>query len=264
MNLSYTFDAKFKRMDIAAIKPGINRVLIQLHPHNDKVKFLDGYLQLDTSYEPQDHISVIGKVISIGQLKPLDTSVNSDVRLDWWPEQVLEPEDIVFLDYHAVLMALGQREGAELVEGSLDTFFLDEGRLFVFVSYASVLLACRDNAFIMPNGFVLVKRLMERPESGLIVPDYLKNQPHKFLCEVIQAGLPNRKYMGDRYSDVDEFLHPGKHIVVKMIGMIKLENDMHATLPKDWYVIQRRWIFGMESIYITEQKRCLRTVEQSD
>jgi len=73
-------------MDIHEITPGINRVLIQLHPHNDKVKFLDGYLQLDTTYEPQDHISVIGKIISIGHIVPLKTYINSDVRLDWEPE----------------------------------------------------------------------------------------------------------------------------------------------------------------------------------
>ena len=249
-------------MDLANLRAGINRVLIQLHPHNDKVKFLDGYLDLDTSYEPQEHISVIGKVLSIGKLIPLKTYINSDVRLDWYPEQVLLPGDIVFLDYHAVLMALGQRGSAQLVEGALDTFFTQDGFIFVFVPYSAILLSVRDGGFVLPNGYVLVKRLMERPVSDLIVPDYLKNKPHKYMVEVIAAGAPNRSYIDPKHNDVHEILHPGKRIIVKDIGLIKLENDMHATLPKDFYVIQRRWIMGMDSVYSPPEKVGVLAVEK--
>lgn len=236
-------------MDISKIIPGINRVLIQLHPHNDKVKFLDGELLIDTTFEPQDHISVIGKIISIGQLIPLKTHINSDVRLDWEPVQVLKPEDIVFLDYHAVLMALGQRGGIELVVDGLDTFFYDEGRIFVFVPYSSILLAVREDKFVMPNGYVLVQRLMERPVTSLILPEYLENKLLKNMCEVVAAGKANKRYIDKKHSDVPDNLHPERHILVEEKGFIKLENDMHATLPKDFYVIQRRWIMGIESVY---------------
>lgn len=234
------------RMDISAIAPGINRVLVQLHPHNSKIKFLDGYLDLDTSYEPQDHISVIGRIVSIGRLIPLKTHINSDVRLDWYPEQVLLPGDIAYFDYHAVLMALGQRGAAELVEGAIDSFFVQDGFIFVFMPYSSVLLSVRSGCFVMPNGFVLVRRLMKRPVTDLVVPDYLKNKFSKYRCEVIAAGLPNRSYLDTKYHDVKEELPPESIIIVSDKGLIKLENDMHATLPKDFFVIQRRWIMGLE------------------
>jgi len=159
-------------------------------------------------------------------------------------------------------MALGQREGAQLVEGGLDTFFMQDGHIFIFAPYSSVLLSVRDNLFIMPNGFVLVKRLQERPESNLIVPDYLKNKPHKFLVEVIASGAANSAYLDRKYYDVQEPLHPGRQLIVREIGLIKLENDMHATLPKDWYVIQRRWIMGITSAYISPEKLGVQAVEQ--
>ena len=250
--------SKIQPMDISSIKPGINRVLVQLHPHNDRIAFNGGELLLDTSYEPQDHISVIGKVISVGKIIACKTYIHSDVRLDWEPEQVLQPDDIIFLDYHTVLMALGQRGAAQLVEGGLDTFFTQEGFIFVFIPYYGVLLSVRDNKFVMPNGFVLVKRLLERPVTGLYVPEYLENKPSKTKCEVVAAGLPNRRYFDKKYSDAYEPLEPGTKLIVDNKGWIKLENDMHATLPKDFYVIQRRWILGSEE----PEKSCLHTVDE--
>lgn len=242
-------------MDLSQIKPGINRVLIQLHPHNNKIKFLDGFLDLDTSFEIQDHVSVIGKIIGIGALKPVDVSVNSDVRLDWDPIQVLRDGDIVYMDFHAVLMALGQRGMSELIQGGVDTFFVQDGHMFVFIPYNSILLSVRDGKFVLPNGYVLVEQVMQRPETGLILPGYLENKPMTTKCKVVAAGVANTRYIDEKVCDVHEPLDPGDMIYVKDGSMIKLENDLHAVLPNTFHVVQRRWVLGVE-------KSCLRLVEQ--
>jgi hypothetical protein len=106
----------------------------------------------------------------------------------------------------------------------------------VFVPYHE--LFCRLDPIVPLNGWVIYEGITIKHTFG----EYTKEALSVNTGKVKYIGKPNVEYW-DGAKDVDGF-DVGDTIVFKKGMYRKLENDLHATLDKNLYLVQGRWING--------------------
>ena len=237
--------------DLKKIRPGTNRVLINLVPMNDKVKLTDGtILELDTTFEPSDHVSVCGSVIAVPE-KLLFNKKDPDTMF-WKTEMELRVGDTVYFDYHVAMMALG-RAADHSVQYASETYFVQDGQTYIFIPYQDIFCVVRETdgkkEVIPVNGYVLVKPVLKEYEEldgieKVFVPYHLRLAQVQNTGVVLFKGKGNTDFLSDKVCDVDGF-EVGDTIVYKQNKIRKLEYDLHATLPKGIVTVQRSDIYAV-------------------
>ena len=196
----------------------------------------DTKLFIDHTFEPQDHVSCRGVVTVVPEKLPFDREITPS--MEWKTEIEVQVGDTVWMDYHAVLLALGK--SFDEAQESEEPLFDDEG---VYIKYQDLFMAQRGDMFIMLNGYVLVELEGQKmPSTSLIIHDRIKNLKSKRIGKVVHIGNKNSEYLHENYIDGD--VSVGDHVVFMDYANRKLEQDLHKTLG-DLHVVQGRFILGV-------------------
>ena len=223
-----------------------NTVLIKLDKENDVIKLKSGIeLFLDTSYEPEKHITVTGEVY--GLPKKLQYTGIPNLGMPWKTEMELKPHDKVIVYYLAVANAFRPESYKVVFEGS---------DRYVSIQYQQIFAKVKQGVVMPINGYCLVEP-MEDPNwtrekarilKAGVVPVMLKDKSMKDVVygKVRYCGIPNQEYV-DKHSDEGVGVMPGDVVVMKRITDIPLEYDMHASIDggKRYWRVQRRNIFAV-------------------
>lgn len=244
---------KLSKEEISLIKPHNGWCIVKLKMFNDTVKFLDGELKLDTVFHPEDHISVDGIIHAIPDR--LYFNRNDQWHSDPWLTDIeVRPGDQVFMDYFAVLMALG-RKANRAAEHPDEKYFEDgDGGLYVFIKYTDLYFVYEKNTeestIRLLNGYVLISPIIKEVKTqSIILPKHLKKRNAGDWGLVEFVGGMNRDYSDNtdkrtwKTDNID--VQPGDVILYRKMSRQKVENSLHKkidVLQKDYYLIQRHRI----------------------
>lgn len=204
------------------MRGGINYVGVKLDL-NKGISFNGGELYADKTFNPNEYVSLKGEVVAL----PIK------LDMDWVVDDGLQEGDIVHIDYHEALMALGNSFDAAQ-EGENPRWFKEGDDTIVFVRYEFLYYFERDGKRIMMNGYIEVEPVFEKLESDtIIVNEYKKTV---FLRgEIINIGA---KATYKHYNVSEMFI--GDTIVYKAIAVRNVGN----MVDKGIVIVQSRFVVG--------------------
>ena len=224
-----------------------NQLLIKLDPENDRIKFKSGAeLFLDTTFEPEKHVTVTGTV----EVMPMDLFYTGkpNVGMPWKTDVETQVGDTVIMYYMAVMNCLRPEIGKYIIRG--------EDR-YVFISYQNIYAIVRNGEIIPINGYCLVEPLEDfgyeenvarMKKAGIeLVRLKAKSSKKATFGTVRYCGKPNKEYVDSIYSDKGVDVKPGDVVVMRRITDVPLEYEYHAKVDggKKYWRIQRKNIAGV-------------------
>lgn len=191
---------------------------------DNKIKMGDIDLVIDPSFEPQDHVSTKGIVLQVPE--------NLD-ELPWRTEVEVEKGDLVYMNYHAVLLALGR--SFDRAQENPSPLYDEDG---IYIKYSDLYMSDKN----MLNGYVLVELMPQKmPDTSLVIPERLKKLKSKRIAKVLKVGSMNKGYDIDVYEDAD--VSVGDCVVFMDYSNLRLEQELYRTAG-DVCVVQRRHIMA--------------------
>ena len=125
------------KQQLEKVRPLHGQVLVELELYNDQVKFEDGTsLELDVSYNPENHVRVDGIVKAFSPDVKIDKA-RKHSSYEWLPEIDINVGDHVYFSYFTVLMALG-RKANEAADFTNERYLECDGKLYIFVHYTEL------------------------------------------------------------------------------------------------------------------------------
>ena len=227
-------------------RAGINLVKVRLDPENNRILLKSGLeLDLDTSYEPEKHLVLLGTVEALPQQLSYSDRGN---KLPWVTDMELQIGDRVLMYYLGVFNCIAKERRHYIKEGD-DTW--------IFIKYQLIYARIRDDHITPINGYVLVepredpaweRRVMRAEEHNFILPDL--RQPSKTDVTygwVAYVGAPNRMYANKSLTDDHVNVGPGDPVVMKRVRDIPVEYEYHAKLDggRKLYRVQRHDILAI-------------------
>jgi len=224
-----------------------NHIMVELDPENDHIKLKDGgILYVDTTFDPEKHVTVIGTVRAIPDRLVFDEKKPGE--MPWDTDLELEVGDKVIMHYLAVLNCL---------RNEIKKYWIEDGRRYIFIQYRSIFTILRGKEIIPINGYCLIEPMSDKyiedlrsraDEAGIMLAGMKeKNNQRVVYGRVAYAGAPNRRYFEEEYTDEGTDIKPGDEVVMKKITDIPVEFEYHAKIDggrKLWRV-QRRDIMAI-------------------
>ena len=223
-----------------------NNVLIKLDKVNDSIKLKNGTdLYVDTTFEPEKHITVTGEVFGIPSR--LYYSGIPNKGMPWKTPIEIKLGDRVVMYYLAVQNCFRKEMFRAIVEG--------EDR-YIFIQYHNIYAIVRDGVLMPINGYVLVEPC-ENPEwnftrerlnkLGLAAVKLNEKSNVDVVYGIVRYfGRPNDAYT-DGKSDDGVGVNYGDIVVMKRITDLPLEYDLHAKIDggKKYWRTQRKNILAI-------------------
>ncbi len=234
-------------MELKNGKTGSNHVMVELDPENDHIKMRDGgELYIDTTYEPDKHVTVTGTVRAVPENLIFDPENPS--KMPWDTDMELLEGDRVIINYLAV---------GNCFRPEMKKYWVQDGKRFIFVQYRSIYCMIRDNVIIPINGYCLIEPMPDRyieslhkraDTAGLILAGMKeKNNKRVVYGKVAYTGTPNERYFDPCYTDKGVDIVPGDEVALRKISDLPAEYEYHAKLGggKKFWRVQRKDIFGV-------------------
>lgn len=213
-----------------------DNVLIKLKPVHEYVEFQSGgKLLIDYTYNPSQHQCVVGEIVKTPEKFTEPNLFTKRDGIEWLPALDVVAGDKVIVDYFKVLQNFGTL-AHRYIDNPTDMYIHWDGEYYVFVPYHE--LFCKLDPVVPLNGWVIYEAITLNNTFG----EYTKTYISQNTGIVRYVGKPNVKYVDGR-DDVTG-LEAGDKIVFKKGMYRKLENDIHATLDKNLYLVQAKWIMG--------------------
>ena len=218
-----------------------NRVIVKLDPENDRI----GKLFIDTSFEPEKHITVTGEIAAIPKSLYFTGNPNG---MEWETDLEVKVGDRVVVYYMAVVNALARESSSVVIE---------DGVRYIPVRYQNIYAILRENEVIPINGYCLVEPIDSDEIKGiknrlaaqnLILPEKERKSNHDVVySRVVYLGKPNKRYINKDATDETVDVKVGDQIVTSKITDIPLEYEMHRKVDKSrvLFRVQRRNILAI-------------------
>ena len=205
-------------------------VMIKLDPENLSIKLRNGFdLFVDTTFEPEKHITVTGTVYGLPSRLPYSGIANRD--MPWKTSQELNYGDKVICYYLAICNALKPEARRYIIEGD---------DRYVFISYEYIY--CKyGEGFVTPiNGYVLVepandpaieaeKARMKAIGMELAVLE-TQSLTHVSYGKVKYLGVANQAYTDPEYTDEGVDIAVGDIVVLKKVNDIPVQYNLHQKI----------------------------------
>lgn len=204
-----------------------NRVVVKLDPENNFVRTKSGFeLYVDTSFEPEKHMTLTGTVISAPD-KISYSKEGGDVP--WETDVELKEGDKVVMYYLAVMNCLAKERRQSITEN---------GEVYIFIKYHNIYAKVSDGNITPINGFILVEPVdMERDVDKKVKSLGLEsvNLKEKTKKEVVYGvvcytGNKIKRYFDNTKSDEGVEVEKGNFVVMKRVRDIPIEYEYHAKI----------------------------------
>lgn len=226
---------KLTKEEFSNFVPTGNMVLVEPVIDTSKVTFGELTIDINTEYQPENHVRVINRVVSLPKELKFSMNPHQYRSMEWDTTMELKHNDIVWINYLAGLKA---------------TKIECEGMIYILIPYSQIYLARREKEIktlnkiretvVMLNGYVLVEPTLYKVSNILDVPDKVNMR----IMKVVVLGRPNKRYKDVTLMD-DDYVRVGDRVVMKNLYHRKLEYDLHARFDKELYVTQRSRILGV-------------------
>jgi co-chaperonin GroES (HSP10) len=223
-----------------------NNVLIRVESiANDSIKLKNGTkLYLDSSFNPDNNMNVIGTIISQTDKIIFDKSTPQR-SMGWKTEVETKVGDVVYMDYCAIAQAYGKYLHTKDDTVNTEQVVFCDGEIYVFLNYGHLIFTKRGDEIKMLNGYVLCEPVQEcalKDKLLLEIPDYIKTKQSTLYGKVVCKGSLNEDYFEDEYGGDNFDVEAGDVIVFDKFNDIEVEYDIFQKLNKKYFRIQRRYI----------------------
>jgi len=214
-------------------------VLVRLDAENDRIKTKNGIeLYLDTSYEPEKHVTVTGIVCGV----PSRLSDN----IPWKTDIEVQIGDRVIVYYLSVMNAFSKND---------PKYFIKNGKRYVFINYRSIFVVIRQEKIIPINGYCLIKPMedpfwiqtVDKLLKLKIVPVRfdLKSNTKVVFGQVKYLSKPIKEYIGGQ-TDEGIDIKEGDNVIMKRVTDVPLQYELHSNIDggAKYYRVQRRYIYA--------------------
>lgn len=209
-----------------------NYVLLEVNkPMQDKIKFNDRELILDTSFNPGKHTTTSAKVMSV--CKKIAKGKNA---LEWTPQIEVKPGDEIICEYLAILLGFG-RKAHKYAKHESPLYFEYDGKYYVFVKYTSLYMKGDQ----MLNGYVLFEK---QTKEEIFFKHKISKMAYK--GKALAVGKKNLAYKLPHQKDAD--IEVGDNFFFRPGGHLKLEPELHEKNKRNYYIVQRKWIIAKHSV----------------
>jgi hypothetical protein len=219
-----------------------NLLMVKLDPENKSIKLRNGFdLYIDTSFEPEKHLTVTGEVY--GLPSHLSFTGQPNLGMPWETPLEIKMGDSVIMYYLPIQNAFKPESRRYVLEG--------EDR-YVFISYENIYAIVREGKLIPINGYCLIEPCSDpfvadkkRRLNALgleLVQLNTKSNTHVSFGIVRHLGVPNRRYVDSNYTDEGCDIAVGDTVVMRRISDIPLQYNLHQKVNegKPLYRVQRR------------------------
>jgi len=224
-----------------------NKVLVKIEKQfNDEIKFADGKLLIDVSFEPERNTVTKGIVYKVCE----SLIFGKGAGMEWDTDIEIREGDEVYLSWMAVDAAF-----------KTQSYFVTEDKgsgegnkiqVYIIADYSYLTLCIRDQKVIMLNGYCLIEPLnnedlpsviKKKLSENIIIPNSVK-KVSSVWGRVIKAGHPNKQYLSDVYYD--DNIKEGDLVAFQKGSNVPLQYNMHADFmgKREFYKIQRRYILA--------------------
>lgn len=210
-------------------------VLLRLKPMNTEISFFTSSFLIDYSFNPSFHQNLVGDVVMLPNKFSIPTKDTVKRGIEWLPDIDLNVGDRVIVDYFQLLQHFGKIVH-RYSNDSQELYIRDGNDFLVFVNYHE--LFCKIDPIVPLNGWVIYEGIYDDESYGEFKNKLLSEK----MGRVKYVGKSNLEYQ-DGSIDVDGF-DIGDIIIFKKGFYRKLENDLHATQDKNYYLTQKRWILA--------------------
>ena len=213
------------------MKPIKDFVLIKPHLREET-----SGLYIDHTYEPSDHVLVIGTVVEI------------PMKLDkepWQSEIEIQVGDVVYFDRYSAMQAFGNTYHGESITNDNRVIKVDEIP-HLYLKYHNLYMAIREGKRIMLNGYALLTSVEWKAKSNIELVQDVTSHYKIFKAELSGKSI---KYSNPDYEDSE--ISGGKYYVIDTARgqnsrvqnhVFPVEQFLYRTLDKEYYVAQRCYI----------------------
>lgn len=215
-----------------------NTVLIKFDPPHESITVAGQELQIDTSFNPLQHTSSTGTVLSVPERLIFDRK-DSAKTMEYDVPMELQVGDNVILNYLSYAEAIKN----EPIDGGHP------------VRYDEILVALRGEQVIPVNGLLLVEPLniadteeVKEMSKFLVTPEYVKTQKSETRGYVRYVGSPVRGYQMDYREEIyesEDDVKVGDFVQFDPAYAVPLQYELHRSLPMILYRMRRKDILGV-------------------
>lgn len=219
-----------------------NHVLIEVDClRHKKIAFESGTeIIVDPTFTPQIHAQTSGIVKVVPEALYYNKNDRGFESVEYLTDINVEVGDQVFFHYLQIDIAIQQRRIIE-----------EDGKFFIFIKYDSLFMSIRDGEIVMHNGWMLLEPVGEAKDEASVVNTRIpKNRRiHDPLKgKIAHVGVPVKEYWwGNDQTDNGIEVEEGDTVIFLPHSDIPLEYEMHQSLKKKYYRVQRKELL---SIYL--------------
>lgn len=247
---------RITKEELQCFKPINNWVLIKPNSGYNKFKIGDQEYFLDITYNPHQHAPVTGTCVATPD--KLFVGTYEFPGMQWDVDMEMRIGDVVTYSYLAAMRAIDDHEGRIV--------FVDD-EIYLMIPYEECYVAQRkpvhpewidSKFFLFPlNGYCLVEPVKEHVAQQLgniIISNTALLVVSVRFGRVAHASSLVRLYAdGDGAPDIDQIKN-GDYICFDRACDLVCEYDMHVSLPKTFYHVQRRHISAIIPNHLIETK----------
>ena len=213
------------------MKPLNNYVEIEVPSGTRPVKVNGKDFFIDNSYEPGRHVISYGVITNIPySLTPWEWETKMNIRIG----------DKVWVQKLEAILALGRIADPSIADYEENTaYYIENGRIRVFIPYSALFFVERDNKTIMLNGFSLIEPIEVVYDLPFLIPDtMIADEVRK--GRIVEIGDPNIAYDYEGYVDALSYK------VGDEVYFTRYQNDPQFDYKdRKLFKIQRRFIIGL-------------------
>jgi hypothetical protein len=248
---------KVNKDELSRMRMLNNQVLIKIDMFNEKIVFADNSsITIDMTFEPQDHITAIGKVIKVPSRLTYSEKNGESNAMEWETPMDLREGDTVYMDYLEVMLALGMKAN-KAASYPMESYFEVDNELYIIITYAALFFAVRNDRVIMLNGFVMAEPVEVKIQTAFMVQlgmDPIDDTEKTRWARVLESGSVVTRHKAKKFHP-QGMAHVGDLIFFKLIGKVRAERKMHQIHLKgrNYFIIQSWWIYALVTSEYADQ-----------
>lgn len=218
-----------------------NYVLVKITGIGKPLKLPGTDIIIDTTFNPEYHVDTIGTVEKVPEQLVLYSRKQHQLlnAMMWDTEMEVKPGDLVYMDYLAVLDALGTFFNPMGNYDNSKFVITRNNDIYVFIHYSRLYAKKGENGLYPLNGYVI----LEGGNKDFHKVPGQEHRPKAPHFKVLYTGRPNKWYVYGK--GIDAYISPGQNVYCKTKNIVSMRYDLYQDKRVYMLAVQGRDIIAI-------------------